>query len=182
MTKAIVPLADGFEEIEAITVVDVLRRAGVKVTVAGVTGLDVTGSHGISVRADKRLADAAKDTYDAVVLPGGMPGATHLRDDSGVQALVRAQHEAGRRVAAICAAPIALSRAGVLRGKKATSFPGFGDQLECGQYVDDRVVTDGMVTTSRGPGTALEFALSLVAQLRGADAAETLARQMLARR
>src|SRR5512139_440095 len=119
MTKAIVPLAEGFEEIEAVTIIDVLRRAGVKVTVAGVTGVDVTGAHGIPMRADKRLADAAKDTYDAVVLPGGMPGATHLRDDAGVQALVRAQHEAGRKVAAICAAPIALSKAGVLRGKKA---------------------------------------------------------------
>jgi len=182
MKKAIVLLAPGFEEIEAITVVDVLRRAGVEVTVAGVSEMEVTGSHGVTVKADRRLSEAAEESYELVVLPGGLPGATNLRDDPGVQALVRAQHAAGRRVAAICAGPIALGAAGVLQGKKATSYPGFGDQLHAAHYLEDAVVTDGNVTTSRGVGTALDFALALVAQLSGADAAEAQAQRMLVRR
>jgi len=182
MKKAIVLLAPGFEEIEAITVVDVLRRAGVEVTVAGVSDADVTGSHGITVRADRLLAEAAEGSYDLVVLPGGLPGATNLRDDPAVQALVRSHAAAGRRVAAICAGPIALAAAGVLRGKRATSYPGFGEQLGCEEYLEEPVVTDGTVTTSRGVGTALDFALALVAQLEGADVAATQAQRMLVRR
>ncbi len=183
MPRACVPLADGFEEIEAITIVDVLRRAGVEVCVARVGDsagdLGVTGSHGVVVTADAPLAAAAESTWDLVVLPGGLPGAHHLRDDAGVQRLLRAQHSSGRRVAAICAAPIALGAAGVLTGKRATSYPGFEGELTGADCVEDRVVRDGNVVTSRGPGTALDFSLALVEELCGADTAAELRAGML---
>jgi 4-methyl-5(b-hydroxyethyl)-thiazole monophosphate biosynthesis len=115
-----------------------------------------------------------------VVLPGGMPGASNLRDDARVQALLAAQHAGGGRIAAICAAPIALAPAGVLHGRRATSYPGFADQLTGARYVEQPVVVDGPLITSRGPGTALPFALALVAELCGAERAEALGRAMLA--
>jgi len=166
MTKAIVPLANGFEEIEAVTIIDVLRRAGVDVTVAGVSELDVVGAHGIRIQADLHLADAARDTYDAVVLPGGLPGATNLRDDPRVLAAVREVVDQGGTAAAICAAPIVLEAAGLLRGRRVTCYPGFGvDLRSAADVVEDRVVEDGQIVTSRGPGTAMDFALALVARL-----------------
>jgi len=179
MSRACVLLSDGFEEIEAITVIDVLRRAEVEATVVGVDESMVTGSHGIAIKADLLLSEAAGLTWDAVILPGGMPGAANLRDHSEVVALVRDQHAKGRLVGAICAAPIALSRAGVLRERAATSYPGFGDQLECRSYEEKSVVVDGNVTTSRAPGTALPFALSLAEQLQGKEIADDLRAQML---
>lgn len=173
-------LADGFEEIEAVTIVDVLRRAEIEVTTLGVNGLKIQGSHGIQIQADRTLAEStAADAWEVVVLPGGMPGAATLRDDPRVQALIRSQHDRCGKIAAICAAPIALGRAGILRGKRATSYPGFEDQLTGASVVTERVVQDGTVTTSRGPGTAMEFALRLVADLKGPGAASALAGRML---
>ena len=184
MTRCCVLLATGFEEIEAVTVIDVLRRAGVDVVTLGLDGREVTGSHEITLQADALLADGAGQDWDVVVLPGGMPGAATLRDDARVQALVRSQHEGGGKLAAICAAPIALGKAGVLAGKTATSYPGFGDQLTGATLSEERVVLDDdqRITTSRGPGTALEFALSLVEQLVDGDAAASLADAMLVQR
>lgn len=182
MSKVCVLLAPGFEEIEAITVIDVLRRAEIPTTVVGVEARSVTGSHAITVDADAVLGEVAEEVWDLVVLPGGMPGSANLRDSDAVQRLVTAQHERGARVAAICAAPIALSRAGVLEGKRATSYPAFADQLKCGQYSEEPVVIDGNVVTSRAPGTALRFALTLVEQLKGADTAQRLADGMLTQR
>jgi len=179
MARVCVLLADGFEEIEAVTIVDVLRRAEVEVVTLGVAGREVTGSHGISLVADRPLADGMDAAWDMVVLPGGLPGATTLRDDPGVQALVRRQHENGGRLAAICAAPIALGKAGVLEGRAATSYPGFEGELTGADCRADRVVRDGTVITSRGPGTALEFSLELVRELRDAQVAEGLAGAML---
>lgn len=176
---ACVLLAPGFEEIEAITVIDVLRRAEIPTTVVGVSTIDVTGSHGITIRADALLADVAGTTWRAVILPGGMPGAANLRDDPAVQALVRTHHASGRLVGAICAAPIALASAGVLDDRAATSYPGFDDQLGTAIYKQEPVVIDGNVVTSRAPGTALWFALQLVEQLRDAATAATLRTQML---
>ncbi len=179
MATACVLLADGFEEIEAITVIDVLRRADVDTTIVGVDTERPCGSHGIRVEADAELAATAQREFDLVVLPGGMPGATNLRDHPDVQRLVRAQSERRADVAAICAAPIALASAGVLRGRRATSFPGFAPQLADVDYVEQRVVEDGHVITSRSAGTAMEFALALVARLRGREVADEIARRML---
>lgn len=182
--KVCVLLAPGFEEIEAVTVVDVLRRAGIEVATlsvdgAGSDGLEVTGSHGIPVRADTTLDAGAGEAWDMVILPGGMPGSTHLRDHPGVQTLIRSQHAAGRRIGAICAAPIALAAAGVLEGRKATSYPGFEKDLRGARCSTDPVVRDAHVLTSRGPGTAFAFALSIVADLAGAPAADELRSGML---
>src|SRR5512145_1446593 len=168
MAKALVFLAEGFEEIEAVTVVDVLRRADVQVDTAALSHKRVQGAHGIAIEAEVLLDDVVaigkgEQPYDALILPGGMPGARHLRDDARVKTLIAQQHQSGRIVAAICAAPIALEAAGILRGKAATSYPGYA--LESADYREDRVVIDGNIVTSRGPGTALEFALTLVEQL-----------------
>lgn len=181
MSPVCVVLAPGFEEIEAITIIDVLRRAELDVRVVGTEGLDVTGAHAITVRADATLDDVDEATeWAAVVLPGGIPGATNLRDDARVQALVKRQHAAGRTVGAICAAPIALESAGVLAGRRATSYPAFAEHLASASEVStEAVVADGHVVTSRGVGTALAFAHRLVAALRDEDTARTLADAML---
>lgn len=177
--KALVPLAEGFEELEAVTIIDVLRRAGVEVTVAALAASPVTGSHAIRVEADALLDAVQRDVFDAVVLPGG-PGAQRLRDDERVKAVVRRLAAEGRLVAAVCAAPTVLEAAGVLAGKRATVYP--GNQLPSAEQVEERVVVDGSIITSRGPGTALEFALAVVEKLAGAAKASELARAMLAAR
>lgn len=182
MARACVLLANGFEEIEAITVIDVLRRAGVEVDVLSLRGRRVTGSHGITVQADRTLRAGAAQAWDAVILPGGMPGAANLRDDGRVRGLLRAQNESGRWVAAICAAPMALGAAGVLQGRKATCYPGFESHLTGAKPQAKSVVVDRNVITSRGPGTALEFALALAGKLAGDTVAKDLRKRMLARR
>lgn len=172
-------LAPGFEEIEAVTVIDVLRRADIDTVTLGVDATTVTGSHGITLQADALLSERMDEAWEMVVLPGGMPGSAHLRDSKAVQQLLKTQRDRGGKTAAICAAPIALSAAGLLDERKATSYPTFADQLNCAEYMTIPVVQDGDVTTSRGPGTALHFALALVEQLRDADVAEELAGGML---
>ncbi len=179
MKRACVILADGFEETEAVTTIDVLRRGEVKVEVLGVEAKKVTGNHGIVVEADALLSDRKGERYDLVVLPGGMPGAARLRDHWGVQKLVQAHAAAGALVGAICAAPIALARAGVLEGKRATCFPGFEDQLGGARFEATTVVRDGNVITSRAIGTAVPFALALVEALRDEGVATKLAERML---
>ncbi|MGQ9590530.1 MAG: DJ-1 family glyoxalase III [Planctomycetota bacterium] len=184
MAKACVLLAEGFEEIEAVTIVDVLRRAGAEVVALAVEGrspdsLAVTGSHGIRVVADAALAERSEEAWDAVILPGGMPGSTNLRDSPAVQALVKKQHARGGKLAAICAAPIALAAAGVLDGKKATSYPGLETQLRGATYLTNPIVRDGQIVTSRGPGTALAFALELASELQGRQVADGLRAAML---
>ena len=175
--RVLVPLAEGFEEIEAITIIDVLRRASIDVVTAALGELVVRGSHGIAVAADARLDDVGSGNFDAVVLPGGMPGSRHLRDDERVLGIVRRLARENKLVAAICAAPIALEAAGVLAGKRATSYP--GNELPSARYAEERVVTDGSLVTSRGPGTALEFALTLVERLSGPEAAQKLRAGMI---
>lgn len=176
--RVLVPLAPGFEEIEAVTIIDVLRRAGVQVTTAGLIDTAVEGAHGIRMESDTVLS-AVESEWDAIVLPGGLPGSNHLRDDDQLKRLLSKQAKSGRMVAAICAAPIALEAAGVLKDREATSYPGFGEQMPSANYVEDTVCIDGPITTSRGPGTALRFALSLVAQLVGEETAATLSKGML---
>lgn len=180
MSTAVVVLADGFEEIEAITQIDVLRRAGVDVTVAGLKEGAATGAHGVAVQTDRMLS-AVDFEPDLVVLPGGMPGSERLGESPEVVDLLKKQHGAGRMIGAICAAPAyAPVAAGILDGKKATCYPSFETRFTSATTaVEDRVVADGNVVTSRGPGTALEFALALVDQLVGKDKGDELRRGML---
>ena len=174
--KALVPLAEGFEELEAVTIIDVLRRGGVEVTTAALATSPVTGSHAIQVAADTALDAVDASTFDAIVLPGG-PAAKRLRDDTRVQQLVKAAASTGKVVAALCAAPIALEAAGVLKGKRATVYP--GNELPSATFVEERVVVDGNIVTSRGPGTALEFSLALVEKLVSVEKADQLRAAML---
>ena len=169
MAKVAVILADGFEEIEALTVVDVLRRANITCHMVGFEA-QVTGSHAIQVQAD-RVFDGDLSDYDMIVLPGGMPGSAHLRDNEQLIAELQKFEQVGKKVAAICAAPIVLNRAGLLKDKGFTCYDGVQEQIADGHYHKETVVVDGQLTTSRGPATALAFAYNLVEQLGGdADA------------
>lgn len=170
MSKVLVPLAQGCEELEAVTVIDILRRAGVSVTSAGLVPGPVRASRGTVLLPDATLDDVLQQTFDMVVLPGGMPGSEHLANDARIIALLKRMAAAGHYVAAICAAPMALHAAGLLQGKQATSFPGVLDELPgTHRYREDAVVVDGHIITSRGPGTAMDFALTLVELLVGKD-------------
>jgi 4-methyl-5(b-hydroxyethyl)-thiazole monophosphate biosynthesis len=180
--KVLVLLAEGFEEIEAVTPIDVLRRAGVDVVVAGVTGRIVSGAHGLKFETDLELRDF-HGAPDLVVLPGGMPGAKNLGESREVQELVKRMHREKRWIGAICAAPaLALAPAGILEGRKATCYPGFEKEFKKGTtFSQDRVVVDGNVVTSRGPGSALEFSLELARRLVGDAVADELQQGMLAK-
>jgi 4-methyl-5(b-hydroxyethyl)-thiazole monophosphate biosynthesis len=167
---ALVPVAHGSEEIEAVCIIDVLRRAGAAVTVASVEAeLTVTCSRGVRLLADVPIAACSGQVFDLIALPGGMPGAERLRDCAPLIELLRAQRAAGRLYGAICAAPaVALAPHGLL-GRRATAHPNFMDRLAPAQALGQRVVVDGGIVTSRGPATAIEFALTLVELLFGAD-------------
>jgi 4-methyl-5(b-hydroxyethyl)-thiazole monophosphate biosynthesis len=168
MRRVLVPLAQGCEELEAVTVIDILRRAGIEVVAAGLMPGIVKASRGMVLVPDMTLDEALVQDFDMVVLPGGMPGSEHLKSDARVIALLRKMAAAGRYAAAICAAPMALQAAGILDGRRATSFPGVLDHLPGSHfYVTDAVVVDGNIITSRGPGTAMDFALMLVELLAG---------------
>ena len=163
MKKAAVILANGFEEIEALTVVDVLRRAQIPCTVLGFDK-KVVGSHGITVIADEVL-DANVFDHDMIILPGGMPGSTNLKSSETVISILRKMQSEDRYIAAICAAPIVLEHAGVLKGKNYTCYDGFEKETKDGIYIKKAVVTDGKLTTACGPALALDFAFELVRQL-----------------
>jgi 4-methyl-5(b-hydroxyethyl)-thiazole monophosphate biosynthesis len=182
MKKVLVILAEGFEEIEAVTPIDVLRRAGAEVTAAGLGEGPVRGSRGITLVPDASLAEVEDVDFDLVVLPGGMPGATNLRDDPRVKRVLSRTLNRDRSVAAICASPaVVLSAHGFLAGRKATCHPNLaGEMKEC-QRVDERVVVDGNIITSKGAGTAMEFALTLVTHLFGESKAEEVNAPMFAR-
>ena len=183
MKRALVPLADGFEEIEAVTVIDVLRRAGVDVTVAGLEEGPRRGSRGVVVVPDRPLTDVVDQEFDVIVLPGGLPGATHLRDDERVTAMLRRALDGGRLVAAICAAPTVLAAAGMADGRRMTCHPSVEDAMrDAGAALaGDRVAVDGPFVTSQSPGTAMEFAFRLVELLCGADKVAELNAGILAR-
>jgi len=178
MPTVLVPLFTGFEEIEAITIIDVLRRADIEVITASLDELTVMGAHAIAIIADKLLDQVESHTFDAIVLPGGA-GTFRLREDPRIAQMLIAHTHAQKLVAAICAAPTVLSGAGLLKDKRATSFPAVKTQLQVGEYLEIPVVVDGNLVTSRGAGTAMVFALKLVEILKGAVIAEKLANDMI---
>jgi 4-methyl-5(b-hydroxyethyl)-thiazole monophosphate biosynthesis len=171
MASVLVPIADGNEELEAISVIDLLRRAGVEVTVAGLNDVNIRASRGVNLVADALLEDVLEQPFDMVVLPGGAAGAQALLADERIEALLQRYAENGRYTAAICAAPGVLANARLLDGRRATSFPGFLDPFGDVDYREEPVVVDGRIITSRGPGTAMDFALRLIEILCGADKA-----------
>lgn len=177
-------LADGFEEIEALTPVDLLRRAGAEVVTVGVTGMTVTGAHRISVTADisaeAALAALEQNVPEMIVLPGGLPGADNLNASGCVDAFIKKCAANGSFIAAICAAPYILGVRGILKGRMATCFPGFEDRLEGAQHYDCDVIRDHNIITGRAMGAATEFALELVAALYGDETSEEMKGKILA--
>jgi 4-methyl-5(b-hydroxyethyl)-thiazole monophosphate biosynthesis len=172
MAHVLVPLAQGCEELEAVTIIDVLRRAGVEVTVAGLEQGPVTASRGVVLMPDTILEAVLDQDFDLVVLPGGLGGAQRLEADQRIAALLRRMSEQGRYVAAICAAPKVLASAGLLKNRQATAYPGILDDQadQAGIRLSSAaVVRDGTFITSRGPGTAMDFALTLVEILSGRE-------------
>lgn len=168
MTKVLIPLAQGCEELEAVTVADILRRADIHVIIAGLQAGPVLASRGMVLMPDTTLDTMLETEFDMVILPGGMPGSEYLKNDSRVIGLLKKMAASHRYTAAICAAPMALHAAGLLEGKRVTSFPGVLDTLPGSHvYLDEKVVVDGHVITSKGPGTAMDFALTLVELLIG---------------
>lgn len=168
-------LAQGFEETEALTTVDVLRRAELDVVTVGIGGRMITGSHGITVIADKGEAEIALDQLSGIVLPGGMPGTLNLETSPILQQVVSFAAEQHLPIAAICAAPSVLGHRGLLEGKKATCFPGFEEELIGATVVTDApVVTDGNIITAKGMGVTIPFALALVEMLQGKEDADRL--------
>lgn len=169
-------LANGFEEIEALATVDILRRAGVEVVTVGVGGRNAVGAHGIAVCADIVEDELDIAAIDGVVLPGGMPGTTNLEASAVVQTAVKSAYERGLLVAAICAAPSILGHGGYLNGKKATCYPGFEPELTNAAVINEGVVRDGSIITASGAGVAVDFALELVRYLVSDEMAESIRR------
>ncbi len=181
MKKVLVPLAKGFEEIEAISIIDVLRRAGAEVVVASVGGEEIVcSSHNVRVVADCTLQSIDSNAFDMIALPGGSEGANTLATAALPQKLIKDFYAKGKFVAAICAAPIALGAAGILQNVPYTCYPGCNAQIQGGHYTEDKnVVVSDKIITSRGPATALAFALTLVEALFGTPKAKELAAGML---
>ena len=167
-------LADGFEEIETLTPVDMLRRAGLEVVTVGITSKIAVGSHGISVICDKLPEEVDLGGVSTVILPGGMPGSLNLDASPFTDKILEAVGAKGGRIAAICAAPLVLGRRGLLRGKRATCYPGFENELSGAVATGESVVTDGNITTAKGMGVALEFSKELISLLVSKEKAEEL--------
>lgn len=169
MTRVLIPLANGCEELEAVTLIDLLRRAGIEVLTAGLTPGFVTASHGTRLMPDRTLDEVMEEDFDMIVLPGGLPGSSNLDADPRIHQLLARHHAEDRFVAAICAAPRVLANAGLLKGRSATAYPGalaISDYPEL-DLLTAPVVVDGKIITSRGPGTAMDFALQLIEALEG---------------
>ncbi len=180
MKKAVVFLADGFEDIEALGTVDILRRGGVEVTIAGVTGDIVTSSHNIKVMVDTLVDTISVTDYDAFVCPGGMPGAVNLKDNDKVINLLQQAYSSNKLVAAICAAPMVLERAEILKGKDFTMYPGMESYAPSGNYSSNNlVVKDGSVITGAGPAATFSYAFEILSYLMGQEKADEVAKGML---
>ncbi|GLG96793.1 Protein dj-1beta [Gryllus bimaculatus] len=180
---AIILLAEGAEEMEFVIAADVLRRAGVSVTVAGVAGAEpVKCSREVKIVPDKSLKDVKKESFDVVILPGGLEGSRHLSDSTDVGEILKKQEQNDKLIAAICAAPTALKSHKICLGKKLTSYPAMKCPMEEGNhytYLEEKVVIDGNLITSRGPGTAFDFALAIVEKLFDKETASSVAKPML---
>ncbi len=179
MGKVAILLAPGFEELEAVTVIDVLRRGGVEVVIAGLTPEPVPSARDVKIVPDTTVEALDPAELDLVVLPGGIPGVENLKKDPRVKKLIEEVRARGKRCAAICAAPGALAAFGVLEGKRATIYPSLKDQLKGAKLEEAPVVVDGDVVTSQGPGTAMAFAFKLLELLAGQEKAKEIAQQML---
>ncbi len=179
MSKVAILLAPGYEELEAVTVIDVLRRAGVEVLIAGLSSEAVPSARNVRIIPDTTIDILSVDDLELVILPGGLPGVENLKKDRRVKDLITKMLEKGRRVAAICAAPTALACFGLLKAKKATVYPTLKDDILGASYKNEPVVVDGNIVTSQGPGTALAFAFKLVELLISKEKAEEVANQML---
>lgn len=180
MKDLLVYVADGFEEIEMVTIVDIARRADLVVDIVSMTGKkELQGAHGIVVMADELYEDISPEDYRAYFTPGGMPGAANLRDDHRVTEDLKKAYADGRELFAICAAPIVLEAADLLDGRKGTSFPGFAEDLSYATYEEKIFVHDGQIHTSRGPATAMYFAVELVKILKGEEPAAKLKEDLL---
>lgn len=178
MSKVNVYLADGFEEVEGLTVVDLLRRAGIEIDMVSIMGRkEITGARKIPVLADKLFEE--QDDPDVIVLPGGMPGTLHLKAHEGLADLIRKADKEGKLLAAICAAPTIYGEMGLLEGKNATCYPGMEDKLLGANWQEQTVVVDGNFVTSRGVGTAIAFALTLVTILKDEETAKSLANSIV---
>lgn len=183
MSKVSLFLADGFEEIEGLTVVDLLRRAKIEVETVSIMGRkEIMGAHQIEVKADTVFEQADFATVDMLVLPGGMPGTLHLKEHAGVREQILQFYENEKAVAAICAAPTVFGDLGILKGKAAVCYPGMEEGLTGADVKYDGVVTDGVITTSRGLGTAIDFALRLIEVLGGKETADKIAEQVVYKR
>jgi len=184
MANVLIPFTTGVEEVELIAVVDILRRAAVRVCMASLDGQTVTGRSDIRIEADAALTDVTEQAWDMVVLPGGLPNADLLRDDASVKAVVERLRTERKSIAAICAAPTALAAYGITAGKRVTSYPSCQPDMEALQpssiYMDEAVVEDDFLITSRGPGTAIAFALRLVARLCGEATADEIRASIVA--
>lgn len=183
MTKhVLIPVASGSEDLEAVTIIDIVRRSGATVTVASVGDRNITCSNGTSIVADKKIAECANDTFDLIALPGGDKGAHNLRNSAELTAMLKAQDQAGRYIAAICASPaIVLEHHGLIKSRAATCYPSYSDLMRNKSHLNERVVVDGKLITSRSPGTALEFALKLVECVVSAEKAQQIAEGILAK-
>lgn len=180
MSNVYVFFADGFEEIEGLTVIDVLRRAGLSVHMVSISGkTEVTGSHGIRVLTEQNIDQVQEDSGDLLVLPGGMPGTLNLGACEALKQKLQTAKEKGVRVGAICAAPSILGDLGLLNGKKAVCYPGFEERLTGAAVGREPVVTQDHITTSRGMGTAIDFALELVRLMAGKEKASSVAESIL---
>lgn len=175
MYKVCVFLADGFEEIEGLTVVDLLRRAEIQVNMVSITKeKKIQGAHGIEIMADVLFEEQEYDDVDMLVLPGGMPGTLNLSEHKGLEEQLLRFAKEKRKISAICAAPSVLGNLKILEGKNATSYPGFEDKLTGAKVLEDTVVADDNIITSRGLGTAIDFSLALIESLKGREEAERI--------
>jgi 4-methyl-5(b-hydroxyethyl)-thiazole monophosphate biosynthesis len=179
MPKVVLVLADGFEEVEAMSIIDVLRRAELDTVIAGLHDGPIISTRKVKVLPDMVIDMVKVDDFDMIVLPGGQPGADNMHADERVIQLIKKFAQQNKLIGAICAAPIVLAKAGVLQGKHVTSFPSYRDRFESSLYEEKTVVEDGNILTSRGPGTALAFALAIVERLVGKEKAQKIKAAML---
>jgi len=179
--KVLVPLAEGFEEIEAITIIDILRRAGIQTVTASLKTNPVIGAHQIPVTADMLFEEFSEKTgkFDVILIPGGMPGSTNLKNDNRIISIIKSINKSGGLTGAICAAPIVLSEAGILTGKKFTCYPGYEDEITEGIHVNEKVVIDGSIITGMGAGCAPLFALTIVEYLKGKETAQKIKEEII---